>query len=460
MVFTGITTVRPEKRGGLPHSLRTSLASLVVAAVTVGFGLRFFLFIRHYAVNVFYWDQWGFLEPFFHHSPGVRELFFEQWGPHREGIGLIADKFLYPATRWNTRAESFMIGACIFAALLVALLLKRKLFGSLSYSDAVIPMIFLNLTQYGILIRTPNPAYSGFPLLMIMLYCLALLHHNRPLRYGMVLLLNFLLIYTGFGLFMGVVTLGVFALEGYLGVRRIIQGSLALSIAGFFIAAISLGSFFVHYRFLPAVDCFAITPHYVSLYPKFMAKMFAYFVVPAGDSAPVTIIGAGILLAMITMLGIQVFHLLKYDLSSERPLIGAILLSYALLYSANTAVGRVCVGIAAAFQSRYVTLLIPAFLALYFYLLSRPWRGMRPLALGLFAVLILPKALYVPHSAIPYAEAKRTWVACYKRTEDIAYCNRLTNLMIDNEPKRDRLKEKLDYLKQHRLNLFSELGSR
>jgi hypothetical protein len=448
-------TVHSEERAGLPQSLRLSPPSLFVAAAVAGFGLRFFLFIRHYSVNVLYWDQWDFLRPFFHHSPGIRELFFEQWGPHREGVGLVADKFLYAMTRWNVRAESYMIGACIFAAMLLALLLKRKLFGPLSYSDTVIPMIFLNLTQYGALIRTPNPAYSGFPLLMIILYCLALLQHNRPLRYSLVLLLNFLLIYTGFGLFMGSVTLGVFALEFYWAFRRIAPGPIALPLAGFLIAALSLGSFFVHYTFWPAVDCFAITPHYVSLYPKFMAKMFAFFVGPDADWALVTIMGVGILLAMVTILGMHLFHLLEHDQSPERPLIGAALVSYAVIFSASTAVGRVCLGMAAAFQTRYMTLLIPAFLGAHFYLLSRPWRGKRPLVLGLFAVLFLPKALYKSKAVDPYAKAKRHWSACYVRTDDIAYCDRLANFKIYYHPESTRLKEELDYLKQHRLNLFS-----
>jgi hypothetical protein len=449
---TGVQTVRLEQqRAGLAISLRLWFPPWVV---------RFFLFIRHYSVNVFYLDQWGFLDPFFHGSPGIRELFFEQWGPHREGVGLIADKFLYSLTRWSVPAESYMIGACIFGAMLLALLLKRKLFGPLSYSDVVVPMVFLNLTQFETLIGTPNPSYSGFPLLMIMLYCLALLQHNRLLKYSFVLLLNFLLIYTGFGIFLGVVTVGVFALECYWTRRREVSGSIAPPLAGLSLACLSLGSFFVHYKFLPAVPCFAVTPHYVSLYPEFMAGMFAYFVGPGGDKPLVIALGSGALLAVVSMLAVDVFRLAKRYQPEEPCLVGAVLLSYALLFSGNTAVGRVCLGLDAAFAPRYMTLLIPAFLAAYFYLVSRPWQGRRPLVLGLFVALIFPRAVHNPPAANRYTEGKRNWATCYVRTENIGYCDRVAKFEIYPFPAQVELKQKLNYLKQHRLNLFASSSLR
>src|SRR5438552_19010035 len=89
-------------------------------------------------------------------------------------------------------------------------------------------------------------------------------------------------------------------------------------------------------------------------------------------------------LSMLIVLGaVFCFHLLHL-LKSPRPashLIGAILVSFSLLFAASAAVGRLCLGPYAAFTSRYCTLLIPAFLAIYFYLLSKSWRGMRNLIL-------------------------------------------------------------------------------
>ena len=124
--------------------------------------------------------------------------------------------------------------------------------------------MFLTLTQYEAFIGAPDPAYSALPLLLIFMCCVVLLLPNRLLRYTLILLLNFFLIFTGFGIFMGVITLGVFGLNCYWRLRRIISEPFWHSIAGLILAASSLGAFFLHYTFDPAVSCFefpqAISP--------------------------------------------------------------------------------------------------------------------------------------------------------------------------------------------------------
>jgi hypothetical protein len=433
--------------------------SLAVSAAVVAVGSVFFRFIWKYSVNIFFWDQWDWLTPFFHHSPGLRELFFEQWGPHREGVALIADKALYALTSWNTRAESFMIGACIFVAMLLALVLKRKLFGSLTYSDLAIPLTFLTLSQWETMVGTPNPAHSAFPLLMIMLYCIALLQSNRTLRYGLVLLLNFLLIYTGFGVFMGIITIGVFALETYWCWRRT-PWQIVLPLAAFVIASASLGSFFVHYTFWPAVDCFVFPYHPITSYLWFMGGMFWEFIGPAHFQLIGTIVGPLMLLFALAAFGVQVRHLLLRQHPPATALVGAVLLGFSLLFAMNTAVGRICLGRQAGMTPRYMTLLIPAFLAIYFYLLSFSSLRAGKLALGLFVVLLIPSAVVARKgplwSPASVAAGKRAWAKCYLETEDIHYCDNSASFKIVPHPEDNHLKEKLDYLKQHRLNLFDQ----
>ena len=248
---------------------------MIAAALLLG--IRFFKVISDYSVNVLFYDQWDFLNPLFTGHAGFGELFFHQHGPHREGLGLVADSFLYPLTAWSTRADSLMIAGCVFAAMLLALLLKYRLFGRLSYGDIAIPLIFLTLAQFETFIGTPNAAYSGIPLLLTMLYCLALLVRRYQTRYALCLLLNFLLIYTGFGLFMGIVTIGVFAVECYWRLRSVSEIPLGASIAALLVACASLGSFFVHYTFQSAVACFVFPYHDLRAYPLFVALMVSRF---------------------------------------------------------------------------------------------------------------------------------------------------------------------------------------
>jgi hypothetical protein len=297
---------------------------------------------------------------------------------------------------------------------------------------------------------------------MMMLYCLALLGRNRLLRYSLVLTLNFLLIYTGFGLFMGAVTIGVFLLECYWSWRRMTSVPFAQAFAGLFVACASLASFFVHYTFSPYVDCFEI-PHNRGLqYFQFIALMFSSFVVPRPlhVSFGMTALGAAIFLVVLGVLGWHLRSLLKHA-RFDGHLIGTILLSYCLLFAGNAAVGRLCRGLQMAYSSRYITLLIPAFLAIYFYLLSQSWRGKRNLVLALWILLLLPAAVRKPWEDIRwYSNGKRDWANCYVRTENIHYCDQSANFLLHTPFEEIGLKEKLDYLKQHRLNLFSEADSK
>ena len=241
---------------------------LVVGAVILALAYNFFGFISKYSVNVLFFDQWDFLRLFFGANTSLEGLFLMQHGPIREGVGILADKYLYAWTDWNARAETFMIGGCLFAAMLLALLLKKRLFGRLSYSDVAIPIMFLGLAQWEGLTATPNPAYSVFPLAMIMFYCLALLQRNPFLKYSLVLILHFFLIYTGFGLFMGIVTIGLFGLECYWRLRRITSTPAALPFAGLLIAGASFGSFFLRYTFVSSVDCFDRARPALMAYPS------------------------------------------------------------------------------------------------------------------------------------------------------------------------------------------------
>jgi len=444
---------------GNVHATRPRIGPvLAIVAVVAVLGMRFFLVISRYSVNVFYLDQWEYLTPFFRHQPTVGELFFWQNGPHREGIGLLADKFLYPLTHWNARVDAFVVGGTIFFAMLLALLLKRKLYGRLSYSDMAIPVTFLTLQQYEAVIVTPNPAYSGFPLLMVMLYCLALLGRNRLLRYSLILTLNFLLIFTGFGFFMGVVTIGVLLVECCWSWHQT-SLSFGQATAALTIAAASLASFFLHYTFWPAVDCFEIPHRHLLQYPRFTALMFSAFVVPRPLhlSSWLTLLGVTILLVV---LGIFCWHLMRVvkDRRQDADLVGAVLLGYSLLFAANAAIGRLCLGLGAAFGSRYSTLLIPAFLAVYFYLLSRSWHGRRDFVLALWVLMLLSAAVRKPWEEIRrYSNGKRDWADCYVRTENIPYCDQsAVDFSLHTPFEEIGLKEKLDYLKQHRLNLFYE----
>jgi hypothetical protein len=423
---------------------------LTVAAVAVLAGSWFFFVIWKFSVNVLYYDQWDFLTPLFQEDAGFARLFLWQHGPHREGVGLIATQLLYELTGWNARLEVLMIGACVFASMLIALALKRKLFGPLTHSDAAIPLLFLTLAHYEILLGAPNPAYAGFPLLMIMLYCSALLQRNQLLRYGFLLALNFLLIYTGFGVIMGIVTLGVFAVECYRNRRAVALPAAALAIAG-----ISLASFFQNYIFQSAVDCFSLSGSNIARYPPFIAQMFAGYLLIRKPMLLASAVGSAVLIFASAGLAAQ-YRAAEAPRGQgfSRVMVSGTLLAYSILFAASAAVGRACLGLAASQSSRYSALLIPAFLSLYFSLLAIPASRLRKPARVAFVLLMIPGVVWIPNGARRFADGKRAWAACYLQTRNIDFCDRTTQFTLYPYPERTHLREKLDYLQARGLSLF------
>lgn len=59
-----------------------------------------------------------------------------------------------------------------------------------------------------------------------------------------------------------------------------------------------------------------------------------------------------------------------------------------------------------------------------------------------------------------YSNGKRDWANCYVHTENIHYCDQSANFRVHLHPEQIGLQQKLDYLKQHRLNLFYEPGQK
>jgi hypothetical protein len=424
--------------------------------LTVAFlalGLRMAVVVWRHSVDLLFWDQWDFYTPLFAHA-SLWRIFTWQHGPHREGIGLVLDKFLLDWTHWSTRAEALLIVAAILSAAAIAVRLKVRIFGKFDYTDLVIPCLFLTLAQIDQLIGVPNPSYSAFPELLIMLYCLAWTMRDGPAKYGAILVLNFLLVYTGFGFFMGIVTLGLLALD----VRRPIRvpsRRAATPATALGLALISFASFFYHYRWMPAVSCFVFPdPHPLS-YPWFISLELSLFIGIRRSLVLASVLGAGLMLVMATLLLWHAVRLWRTTDWAGLDVTIVALLSFTILFGLNAAIGRVCLGMPAAGQSsRYMGLLVPAFLAMYLHLLS--WRdGIRKAAaIVAFAIIVLPNTLKMHRDPIQ-ENGKRAWQACYLKVEDIDYCDRVTGYPTHWDPAATHLKEKLDYLKRNHLNLFS-----
>jgi hypothetical protein len=226
----------------------------VVIAVFISLAVRFFHLISRFAVNIFFSDQWDFNTATLFEKHSLWEMFHWQHGPHRQGLGAIVSYLVEPHFRWNSRTESFLVGIIIMLAGICALWLKHRLFGAFSFSDVCIPLIFFVPSQFETLFMTANLSHGPMPLILILLYCLSWTIPKPLPRYIFVLLINFLTIYTGFGIFLGIITPIALVADYYFNQRHLKTGKFYL-FASLILSLASFGSFFVQYAFVTSANC-------------------------------------------------------------------------------------------------------------------------------------------------------------------------------------------------------------
>jgi hypothetical protein len=451
-------SVREKSRDGVKHYL----PQVLVVGTYLLLSAQLFGLISRYAVNVLFSDQWEFdgATLFQHHF--IWEMFRWQHGQHRQGLGALSQKLIEPYIRWNSRYEAFGIGAIIVSVALVALLLKVRLYGAIRYSDVVIPCLFLNPRQWESVVLTTNPTHAFLPLLLI-LYCLCWLIPAYYWKYTCVWLVNFLLIYNGYGIFVGFLTPALLALDFYGNTRHLAPkyqwgGALALTIS-----IVSLASFFVGYKFQSGVDCFSLAPENPVLYLWFAALMFTH---AAGlnilSITFATLVGSIALLLLLGCLWIVVKRLFVAQAEDtwSRDAVIATLLAYCAVFCFNAAYGRLCLGLAAAGTSRYTPYVVLGFFGLYLYALSGHARNLRVslvLLLLLFATLgARPLSGGEARIVEEMTNGKRAWRECYLARHDIHECDTLTKFQVHPHPDAIHLQEKLNFLERNHLNLYAD----
>jgi len=454
---------------GCTHSVarRLPLPLLCVLTVTVLVAGRMFMLVNRYAVNIFFWDQWDFSTATLFEKHSLWQMFTWQHGPHRQGLGALISFILEPLFRWSSRGEAFLACAIFVLAALLALDLKRRLYGPLTYSDAAIPLIFLVPTEYENLFGATNLSHGPLPILLLVVYCIGWTEKRGWVRYAWVLISNFLLIYTGFGFFVGVITPLLLVLD-YVGQKR--SGAAELKPSGFvlvlFLSVASLLSFFAGYRYDPAAPCFRPFSEPLVHYLQFVAVIFSNFIglkqvwwLP-GLASGVVMLWAGI--ALVAALAATVANRQQ---TRTQGIVATVLLVFTLLFCANAALGRLCLGMVLAMNSRYVPYLTPAFLGLYFFCLSQRSRKIRALSVVAFVAIAINASVPIRigdrSMMAQFHDLKNNWRNCYLERHDIQRCEAILKARKPPEyriypsPSATHLQDKLDYLERNRLNLYA-----
>lgn len=431
--------------------------TLVVLAAFAALAVRFWALISQYAVNVFFMDQWDFNDATLFQRHSLWEMFRWQHGPHRMGLGALLAYLLEPSFAWSSRADSFLAGILIIAAAACALELKRRLFGPLTVFDVCIPLIFLTPLQFEAVFITANLAQGPLPLLLVLIYCLAWTASPLVLRYGLIALINFVAIHTGYCFFLGFITPVALGVDHWLH-RDEKPSRLIPFLVALLISLASLAVFFYHYKFTTEVDC---APNLFSAplrYIQFLLLIFANLFGVKGTGFLPTMAGALTFAAMLTGLIVSALDLAGQEgTPRQRSWVAAILLSFGLLFSVNAAYARSCLGPQVAQMSRYVIWMDLGLLGLYLFLLTLTKSAMRTAMVALLTAALLGA---VPvrkedKSVMQFVSAaKRNWKSCYLQIEDIRRCNHAVGYGV-YPSLTPELKGKLDFLKQTKQNLYS-----
>jgi hypothetical protein len=434
----------------------------LVAAVFVALALRQLRFVAAHAVNVLYMDQWDFYEPLFK-GQGWWATFARQHGPHREGLGLVVTRILAGLSGWDSRWDSMAVSVLVIVAAALAVLLGRC-FGLTGRSAAIlvgVPLIFFNVHQYELFVGAANLSYGAMPMALLMAHCLCWFVTDTRWRLALLSVLTFLLIFTGFGLFAGVLTPPLLAAEAFQAWRARDRAHAALALAALAGTGVSWALFLHGYTFQPAVAGFRFPYERPVGYLTFSARLLGNFFGAPILSMFELVLGLLVGAALVAIAAWHAWRLAVRGVTREpRSAVLFVLAGFTLLFCANCAIGRVFTGPYAPLAPRYVTLVIPAALAILLQVaVQRDRRAFAGMGI-LFAVLLLAGTTVSPAHEIVganwYTDGRRAWMAAYLESHDEAEATRVAQFPIYP----GLVGERLDFLERRRLNLFLPGGSR
>lgn len=179
---------------------RTHILLFLAGALSMYAIGHWFFLIDEYSVNILYYDQWDISNPIFYDS-SFWEGFTYQHGPHRQGLGTIISKWIKSGSYWNNRTESFALGALSILTMISFLGIKYKLAKKLEWLDVVIVLFATSPFQHGVFTNSLNWSHGMLPLFFLSLLCWVILIKPKKLRLILMFVLQFCMLYTGFGMF-------------------------------------------------------------------------------------------------------------------------------------------------------------------------------------------------------------------------------------------------------------------
>lgn len=449
---------QPDSEKAFSGSQNLKYVMPVLTGIIFLLAFQLFYFINQNGVNILFSDQWDTYQPLFR-GVGDWEIFFAQVGQLRLGLGGLFSKFIAVFSGWNTRSEIFSLGVMMVINAILAIYLKWRLFRKLTVWDSLIIFICLGLPQFEAPIAVAFPSHGIIPLFFVLIYGICLTFENFKLKLATLLIVNFLAVFTGWGLFVGFISPIIFLIFIFKTKEtrdRIYSG------LTFFVSIGAIFRYFYDYQFLGGVECFTF-PHYpLSDYWFFLAKLFSNTIMLfcGRKNYLWEIFGSVIVILILTVALWSAWRILFTKTIDSKAFVLFAFVTFSLLFGMMSAVGRVCTDVCMADGGRYQPLLVPAWLAFIYSINLLPKESVK---ISLFSLLVIA-CFILPESRLKiYSEKLRgvsqlkiNWRDCYLQKENAEMCDRETDFKIFLPVESKFAQERIDFLKERKLNFFAE----
>lgn len=425
--------------------LKNNFITILVLSTYLVLALKFFRFIIRFNQNLLFWDQWDIFDYVVGHKNLV-DMFLYQHNEHRIFVGLIFVKALAYVSDWNVYTETLSTGIIITISCTMALFIKKRLTKHIEIYDIFIPFLFFNLYQYENLIWGFQVMYT-LPLLFMMLAACCFTYKYSKARNLILIVVALLSAYSHFhGLFVTIISAIFFLMSAFYE-----KSSRRHEYITYFLLTLAIVlSYFIGYRQAK----FLGQEHFnLANFAKYIIFEINSFL---GNHSK-TFISLIIPISALFFFFKTVRELAtKTNLAHNFPTIALYLFSFLFLIS--TALGRSGIGLEGAYTSRYVTMLIPAYFAIYLSLSQINFKA-RNSILVLVLVFFVLFSSQNNHFNYIYAQNHKNnlnnWLNCYLKKEDLNFCTK-NGIIIYHSPEKINLEEKINYLREHRLNFFQK----
>ena len=452
-------TPMPPSAAAVPGAAgdRSRLPLVATAAVFVVLAARQVAFVHRYAVDVLFWDSWELYTNRFV-SGGWWAAFDQQYGPHRQGLGGLLIRVMAVHSRWDTRWDAAAVSGSLIAAVPLGVWLAWRC-GVRGWPLVGVPVAYLNARQYTMFIASANPAHGALPVLLLTGLCLSWFARPVALRLTLVAGLTGVLIFTGFGLFAGLLTPPLLWVERSSAVRRGDRRHAAAVTAALVVTLLAWVAFAHGWRSDTATDRFHFPPDRPVECLYFVGVLLGNAVgvgAASGSPAPVAVAtGLAIAAVAATVCVTRGRRALRAGVSRDPASVAIFCLAaFGLLFATQAAVGRMAEGWRSGTAPRYVTLCIPLLLAILLDWATSAASWRRRAAIGFVLLLAAGTTVLWPAdraSAAGLSAGCLRWRAAYLATHDQLAADRRSGFTLS--PVYD-LNPRLDFLRRRQLNLF------